>query len=82
MKTFKELYQEAIDVQDASNACGVAQTFARVMIDLGYITNGTCNRNKHLITTLWLNKLCSLNEYSEEKITEAYEEAVKSGAVL
>lgn len=73
-KTLKQLAQEALDVQDACNLCGVAQAFARAMRDLGDYTNGTDERNRHPITVVWLDKMNSLagiQEYSSG-ITKAY----------
>lgn len=62
MSTLKSLAQEAINVQDASNLCGLAQRFAEVCVDLmrsGPL--GTNEVNEHPIVTLWLSKMCSLN---------------------
>lgn len=59
-KTLKELAQEALNVQDACNLCGVAQSFARAMRDLGDHTNGTDARNQHPITRVWLDKMNQL----------------------
>ena len=59
-KTLKELAQEALNVQNACNLCGVAQAFARVMIDLGEHTKGTDERNKHPIAILWADKIAHL----------------------
>jgi hypothetical protein len=61
MRTIKQLSKEALDVQDACNLCGVAQSFARVMIDLGdHCPMGTQQRNSHPITIVWLDKMNSL----------------------
>ena len=83
-KTLKELAQDALAVQDASNLCGVAQSFARAMIDLGSYTGSTYERNWHCIVTVWLDKMNSLNgiqEYStcesSKKIQQAYIEVEK-----
>lgn len=46
-KTIQQLAQDALDVQNACNLCGVAQSFARAMIDLGEFCNGTKERNEH-----------------------------------
>lgn len=73
-KTIKQLAQEALDVQNACNLCGVAQAFARAMSDLGQYTKGTDERNQHPITRVWLDKLNSLagiQEYNSD-ITKAY----------
>ena len=60
-KTLKGLAQDALDVQNACNLCGIAQSFAQAMIDLGeYCPQGTQERNTHPITRVWLDKLNSL----------------------
>lgn len=73
-KTIKQLAQEALDCQNACNLCGVAQAFARAMIDLGEHTKGTDERNQHPITRVWLDKLNSLagiQEYNAN-VTSAF----------
>lgn len=73
-KTLKELAAEALAVQDACNLCGVAQSFARAMRDLGDHTKGTDERNQHPITRVWLdklNQLAGIQEYTAE-MTKAY----------
>ena len=74
MKTLTELYQEALDVQNASNLPGVAQSFARAMLDLGDHVKGTDERNTHTITVLWLDKMNSLAriQFDDGKIHAAY----------
>ena len=75
-KTLKQLAQEALDVQNACNLCGVAQAFARVMIDLGEHTNGTVERNKHPVAILWADKIAHLTgtqELGNDKVTKAYD---------
>ena len=60
-RTLRQLAQEALDVQNACNLCGVAQSFARAMIDLhGHCPAGTDERNTHPITIAWLDKMNSL----------------------
>lgn len=59
-KTLKALAKEALAVQDACNLCGVAQSFARAMRDLGDHTIGTDARNKHPIAILWADKIAHL----------------------
>lgn len=61
MRTLKELAIEAIEMQNACNLCGLAQRFAKVMVELGDHTKGTTERNTHPIVTLWLDKFASLN---------------------
>lgn len=59
-KTLKQLAKDVLVVQNACNLCGVAQSFAKAMIDLGEHTNGTDECNNHPITILWVDKLASL----------------------
>ena len=61
IKTIKQLAQDALDVQNASNLCGVAQSFAKAMIDLGEYCKGTKERNEHVITKAWVQKLAYLS---------------------
>jgi len=68
MRTLKELAQEALEIQNACNLCGLAQRFAKVMIELGEYTNGTEARNTHPIVSLWLDKFNSLNKVSIDGI--------------
>jgi hypothetical protein len=73
-KTLKELAQEALAIQDACNLCGLAQSFARAMRDLGDHTNGTDARNQHPVTRVWLdkmNQLAGIQEHNRD-VTEAY----------
>lgn len=58
-----KLAKEAYAVQDACNLCGVAQRFAKVMIEL----NGSpCRLGNHPITRMWLDKLVSLTPYRQD----------------
>jgi hypothetical protein len=72
-----ELYQEALDVQYACNLCGLAQTFAARIKEILHDTNITANANQHLLVTLWLDKMLSLNQYDDKKVSLAYSEAFK-----
>lgn len=78
-KTMRELCQEALDVQNACNLCGIAQRFAAVMIELGEYTNGTDERNTHAVAILWIEKMNHLsgiqsfsNAAIDKKIDAAY----------
>lgn len=73
-KTIKELAQEAINVQDACNLCGVAQAFARAMVDLGEHTSGTDERNNHPIARVWADKIAHLagTQLNEPAIVRAH----------
>ena len=82
-----QLAQEALDVQNASNLCGIAQSFARAMVELNTISGGyggTDWVNQHPITRLWISKFMSLAGYNNsqdeyhaacvtcEELTKAY----------
>lgn len=55
------LAKDALAVQDACNLCGVAQSFAKVMLELGdHCPSGTDERNQHVIAKAWLFKMCDL----------------------
>jgi len=74
-KTIKELAQEALDVQNACNLCGVVQSFARAMIDLGEHVKGTDARNAHPITVLWADKvahLAGIQDIGNDSTMKAY----------
>lgn len=74
-KTLKQLAQEALDVQNACNLSGVAQSFARVMIDLGEHTKGTDERNTHPVAILWADKIAHLTgtqDLGNSAVTKAY----------
>lgn len=75
-KTLKQLAQEAISVQNACNLCGVAQSFAKAMIDLGDHTKGTDERNTHPVSILWADKIAALTGTQQMGLLEvmrAYE---------
>ncbi len=79
-RTLQELAQEALDVQNACNLCGVAQSFAEAMKDLNRLMDSTISRNQHPIAIAWLDKMNSLaaiqayefNSLSAEKISDAF----------
>ena len=75
-KRIKELAQEALDLQNACNLCGLAQTFAKRMIEL-IAMGDTDETNRHFIVTLWLDKFNSLNgiQFDTNKITMAFDKA-------
>lgn len=57
----KVLAQEALDIQNACNLCGLAQRFAEVMVELNKNDYGTDFTNQHPITKLWVDKFCHLS---------------------
>lgn len=77
-RTLADLAREAVSVQDACNLSGVAQGFAKVMLELcELVPEGTRARNTHPITRLWVDKLASLagcQDLGNENVMEAYRE--------
>lgn len=78
-RSLVDLARESLAVQDACNLCGVAQSFARAMIDLGdHCPRGTDERNEHPISVLWADKIAHLTgtqgiPYSaHERVSDAY----------
>ena len=79
-RSLQELAREALAVQDACNLCGVAQSFARAMIDLSEHVSGTDARNNHPIAVLWADKIAHLTSTQgnyPSRVTAAYSEAYK-----
>lgn len=80
MKTLKELAQEALDVQNASNLSGVVHSFSRAVTELreallieskgSGISSDELNR--HPIVILWVDKLMSLSS-ANERAFSAYQ---------
>ena len=60
MRTLQELAREALQVQDACNLSGVAQSFARAMTDLCKHVEDTSKRNCHPVALLWADKIAHL----------------------
>jgi hypothetical protein len=73
-KSLKELAADSLAVQDACNLCGVAQSFALAMVDLGEYTKGTDGRNTHPITKMWVAKLAALSHTDYNLDVNAYAE--------
>lgn len=73
IKPVSQLAQEALNVQNACNLCGVAQGFALAMVALGSYTKGTDERNTHPIAQLWAYKISALSgqEYLESPVFES-----------
>ncbi len=80
----KNIYQEAIDVQNACNASGVIHSLSRIV---SYIWEEEVNKhpeekrgteyvNTHPVVILFLDKLCSLahiqSNYDCEIVSQAY----------
>ena len=77
MRTLKELAQEALQVQNACNLSGVAQSFARAMSELGNYTRSSTERNTHPIAVLWSDKIASLTatqDLGNDRVLRAYHE--------
>jgi hypothetical protein len=67
MRTLKELAQEALDVQNASNILGITRSYAIALVDLrAALTaegkpSGSDDLNKHPINHMWLFKIADLS---------------------
>lgn len=60
-RTLAQLSQEALDIQNACNMGGLSNGFARAVEDLSpHCPEGTSQRNRHPVTSLWIAKLADL----------------------
>jgi hypothetical protein len=78
-RSLYELAKEALSCQDASNLCGLAQTYARVMRDLMAHGQSTTLPAQHPISRLWLGKMAALAGIyynMEDGHTAAYSECM------
>jgi uncharacterized protein (DUF2235 family) len=66
MRTLKELAQEAIDIQNASNLSGLIHGWSRAITELRtyYPSAGTDEINRHPINKLWAAKILDLVTYN------------------
>lgn len=79
MKSMKDLAQQALDVQNASNLSGVVAAFREVMIELWEHArvegHGTDWVNTHPIAKLWSDKVAHLTgtqAIGNDAVTAAY----------
>jgi len=76
MRSLRELAQEAVAIQNACNACGLAGGLQRALSDLyGHAReqgHGTKWVNEHHITRLWVDKLASLAGLSTDLCSDSY----------
>lgn len=77
MKTLKELAQESLDVQNASNLVGVAGGMVRVISELRQILGSWDEADTHPITKLWVDKLASLTGYPQDYSSNFYAQVIK-----
>lgn len=74
-ETMRKLAKEAVDVQDAVNLCGLAQRFAKVMLELVHHPQnvvGTTWANQHPVVHLWVDKFAHLAAYQQSICDDAY----------
>lgn len=79
-RSHQALAQEALDIQDACNSCGLAQQFAEVMRELfnhPENTGGTSWANQHAITQMWVSKFADLADLELTLAPTAYPEVRK-----
>lgn len=72
-RTIKQLCQESLDVQNASNLSGVVHSFARALVDLREAL-GT-SPNDHPIAVLWADKIAQLTgiqNLGDDRVMDAY----------
>jgi len=67
--TIQEAAQLALNVQNACNLCGVAQTFAEVMKVILRETGSTEKANKHPVAVMFASKISSLSNADTAFIT-------------
>ena len=67
MRTLKELAEEALQVQNASNILGITNSYAKALVDLRAALTaegkpcGTDDIAKHPINHMWLFKITELS---------------------
>lgn len=67
-------YQTALDVQDACNLCGVAQAFARVMLEILRDSPNMDSANTHPIAVMYASKIASMTGSDDTAIfSDAYD---------
>ena len=73
----KQLYKNALNVQDACNLSGIVHSFSRDIARLRELNPGmgTAEINQHAICVLYSNKIRSL---AGDNFSEAYWEAVRA----
>jgi hypothetical protein len=71
-RTLKQLAQEALDVQDASNLSGIVHSFSRAISRLRELmpTASTRDINRHPICLLWIDKLVDLSAHYQNGLVE------------
>ena len=80
MRTMKQLCDEALAVQSASNLSGIVHSFSRAMTDLRALMEAdskagkpfsTDDLNRHPVAVLYSDKIVSLT-YSQSNFSSAY----------
>lgn len=73
-RTLKELAQESLDIQNASNLSGIVHSFSRAITELREVASGSYS-NVHPINLLWADKIAHLTgtqDIGNSKIFKAY----------
>ncbi len=74
----KNIYKEALDVQDACNSSGVIHSLSRAMEEIWKEAReknlGTEYVNQHPVVKMFLTKLCDLAKMDSEFPSKAYDE--------
>lgn len=79
VRSWKDLCQQAVDIQNGSNIVGLAQSFANVTREVKYrmdkdgVRTDAPTINNHPVIVLWSNKFSSLSmSDSAERFSSAY----------
>ena len=84
----QDLWQEAVDIQNACNLSGLIHSLPAVAdavwAEAREQGEGTAYVNSHPVLRLWLDKMCDLAGLTVESgpVMEAYATALAHGAVL
>jgi hypothetical protein len=63
-RTLRQLAQESLDIQNASNLSGIVHSFSRAIMELRELA-GTDYSNQHPINTLWADKISGLTHVQD-----------------
>ncbi len=66
------MWQQAIDVQDASNLSGVVHSFAEILSAMVQTGQPTTERNLHPVCVMFASKIASLTALTDERFSDAY----------
>ena len=78
MKTLKQLAQDSIDVQNASNLLGVSKAFNLMLLDLKHYFPDHNDLYNHAITRVWVDKITSLSniQFDSGNVSQAFDDVM------